>query len=184
MCASNSGIEKEKIEQFVATITSSKPTGGIRPLRGGTFSVGDGVQRWLDDGEIVSLTVCGGTASGSNVEFAVNDNPYHHIWYSQLAKVFLQVEKLGQVSGAIRFKDEEPCFICRVDAQDFAKKVQGKKFKVSVNSDGMVMFPRKGVPYATYDDIIEAIKRLLKENRFDEAADLLEHGTEYDLTEV
>ena len=57
-------------------------------------------QRWLDESSIITFSVKQRT--GSNIEFLVNGNPNHLIWYTQLSDIFLDLTSLELISGYIR----------------------------------------------------------------------------------
>lgn len=139
-------------------------------------------KRWLDDGSIITLSE--NKRTSSNVEFMVNDDPKHLVWYSQLSKVFLQLELLETCSGAITFKNGEKKLVNEYAAWDFIDVVKGKKFRVSVNPDGDVAVPSDKQYRGTWGELTNLVKKHLDNDDIDAAADLLKPDTEYELTEV
>lgn len=143
----------------------------------------DNIQRWLDEGSNIKLTVKQYTSQ--NVEFMINDNPHHLIWYSQLSCIFLQISTLSLCSGIIKLKDGTVNYIRNYTSDEFATIAANRNFKVHVNPDGQVAkFDEQKIPYPTYGQCTEHIKKLVSNGKIEEAASYLIPSIEYSLEEV
>lgn len=140
-------------------------------------------KRWLDSGEIIEFTVNKTTAN--NVEFCINGNANHLIWFSQLNGFFLELDSLFICAATILSKNGEKTFINSYTPSSFIEYVKGKKFKVTVNSDGNVAkIDLKKYTFNSNEEFVNTIKKLVDEGKYTEAASYLNPGKEYDLTEV
>lgn len=143
----------------------------------------DNIQRWLDEGSNIKFTVKQYTSQ--NVEFMINNNPHHLIWYSQLSCILLQISTLSLCSGIIKLKDGTTNYIRNYTSDEFAAIIADRKFKVHVNPDGQVAkFDEQKIPYPTYGQCTEHIKKLVSNGKIEEAAKYLIPYTEYSLEEV
>lgn len=149
-------------------------------------------RRWLNDGEIISFTLS--KRNINNAEFCINDDNSILIWFSQLASVFLQINKMELVSGTIRLKNGTSKFIVDYNVNSFIEEVKNKKFKVTVNSDGNVARFVNAPSITSYESLEyyvndinrerDCILNLLQEGKIEKAADKLQPTNEYDLEEV
>lgn len=127
-------------------------------------------QRWLDESSIITFSVKQRT--GSNIEFLVNGNPNHLIWYTQLSDIFLDLTSLELISGYIKLKNGNEIYICTYDPFQFENLVLGKKFKVKLVSNEAVSFEGK-IPCVNYSECLSFIKNLLEKGEVGKAAGYL-----------
>ncbi len=149
------------------------------------YHIGDLKQRWLDNDAIITLKVKQITAR--NIEFIVNGNSDHIVWYSQLSRVFLNIKTFDLVLGDIKFKNGEKKIIAEYEPEKFAKSIKDKRFRVIANADGLVVakFDEHNTPpCTTYGEAAEFIRQLVENGEIDKAADYLQPATIYDLEEV
>lgn len=165
-------MEDKLIKEFITSLCYKKKI---------YHSHEDFTQRWLDDGEIITLTVKQQTYT--NVEFYVNGNPMRCIWFSQLSNIFILINKIELTSGKIRFKNGDTNYISNYEPEKFIDFVKDKQFKVSISQ--VARFNKDKISkWKTYGEAFDFIKELIGKGKIDEATDYLNLTTMYNLEEV
>lgn len=142
------------------------------------------VQRWLEDGSIINLSIKEKTSN--NAEFIVNGNPNHLIWYSQLTEIFLSIEEFVLYTGDLIYKNGIKIPTKDLDLDKFVKFVsEGRKFRVVTNPDGKVAkLDREFCGDMPYFAVAEKVKSLSEEGKYSEAVKYLLPATQYTLYEL
>lgn len=147
------------------------------------IDVNETTRRWLADGEIINLSV--NKRTSKNVEFKVNNDDNHLIWFSQFSAVLLRLSDLKLVSGEIKLKDGKTLFLCNIQIDDFIEIIKNKTFKVICNEDGAVAnFEERNPPCRTYTAYVDLIRELVNRGELDKAASYLSPTREYSLIEI
>lgn len=81
----------------------------------------DDFQRWLDHESHVQFSLKQRTSR--NAEFFVNDTPFHTIWYSQLAEIFLNIHNLNLCTGRVVQKDGKEVYTVQMGVDSFIRFV-------------------------------------------------------------
>lgn len=91
------------------------------------------VQRWLDEGNIISFTSC--QMHLDNAEFQINDSKNWAIWFSQLNTPLYKGEFDSDFNGlqvcSFLFKNGRYLYPVRSNPTEFWNAVRGKRFKVN-----------------------------------------------------
>lgn len=138
----------------------------------------------MDNDEAIEFTVIKSTAK--NIEFCVNGDSKHLIWFSQLNEVFFKMDSMYPCAGKIIKKDGSYLYIWKMSPTEFLEYVRGKKFRVSINPDGDIA-KFKGDAFqagTTYDEAAAFIRKLASEGKCDEAIGYLMDGREYSFIEI
>ena len=102
------------------------------------YSSTDNIIRWLDNGEIVEFT--SPNFIGENVEFEINNNKNHKIWFSQLQGVFMNDKNKNEIfTGNIKLKDGTEELMLTLSSREFYELVKKRKFKVSVDNNAFLL---------------------------------------------
>ena len=167
------------------TLENFKLWAGLKHSGRGPVHSIDRCQYWIEDGSVVSLTVCNRTAN--NVEFSVNGRGDQHIWFSQLGEAFFDVDTLELRGGHIYLKDGRNQLIATSydgNPERFADEVAGKKFKVEVrNRDRLFRFDYN-TPGNNYGERKQFILNLLEQGKVQEALKYLCAAQGYNFSEV
>ena len=144
----------------------------------------DSCKRWLDPGSIVSFSV--NKRTSKNIEFKINDDENHLIWYSQLETIFFNLDSMSLCCGEIINKDGEKALFAKIKAHEFEEYAKNRRFRVILNSDGKVAkFRNNTLPAGTsYIDAENMINNLIDDNQFEKTGDYLETSNQYTLEEI
>ena len=139
-------------------------------------------KRWLENDSEVELSLR--QKFKRNAEFFVNGKTNHCIWFSQLSEPFLKVSTLELVLGKIIKKDGSIIYMNDMNNTQFIEYVKNKRFKVIANAEGDCVKMAKEVGYMTPNQWQERIMMLLREQKHNEAAQLIEPANLYSLKEL
>ena len=160
--------------------------------------IGDGAQRFLEDGELISFTDCVFTAK--NAEFKINNRPERLIWFSQLDRIYIDDNISTFLMPEIEFSNGDKFAFFFFTPQKFFEFVKGKKFEVSIcrNVFGAINL-KSEVRYRILgdkkiksdidvqnhlDDIVQFVRRCIENDDYDQLGDLIKKSPAYELKEV
>lgn len=160
--------------------------------------LGDGVYRFLEDGEHIRFTKC--TLTARNAEFEINDRPERRIWFSQLDRFYINDSISKCLMPSIEFKERGVVAIFSFTPQEFYEAVKGKLFEVSICRDALGAIDTKSEmskrilgdkDIKTFKDLSEHLdecikyaKNCIENDEIDELGDLIKKSAAYDLKEV
>lgn len=125
-------------------------------------SCGD-TMRWLDHDTEIEFTAVN-EQNDFNYEFVINGNPNHLIWFSQISGFHLNPDNVKQIATpVIVWKDGSHNYVYTLKPSEFWQKVQGKRFKVTVDGNYPIMIDKKN-PTVKKFNTLEAITDYIAKN--------------------
>lgn len=143
---------------------------------------------YLCDKEVIEFTKI--TYYSDNLKFEINNDKDRELWLSQLNNIFLSADISQYYEAFIKFKDEKDLIhISSLKTNDFAKRVQNKKFYVYVDERGKYVFNNKSEVWTekgliTYQDGLKYVLDCVDKNRINDIGTLLKTAQLYHLIEV
>lgn len=146
----------------------------------------DGIQYWLDDGDIASFSLIKRTFD--NGLFEINNQNYWRLWWSQISMPMYNGNPDGFFSVSwISFRDGRQKAIPLIELDDFVNQVRGRRFKVTVHSDICLVPNRNNIKVQqlyTCGKIYEHVHTRLMSGKFEEVKGMLKIQRRYTFTEI
>jgi hypothetical protein len=139
---------------------------------------------YLDQGQIVEFTRP--VFTSANAKFYINNSENEYIWFSQLDRIVLQINDLGEYEGIAL-----PLFpvngeykkIFDFSPDNFWDEVRGKKYKVITATQSVVLNVRgktiKERGFRKLSEALEYVIKCLAESRIEDLGDLLRFANVY-----
>ena len=172
----------------MSQIIDSYKLGCIFPIDGPIPIGADPVQRWMDEGDIVSFS--DPRRQGRyNAEFKINGCANWLIWFSQLYTLFYTGDLDNGSVCSFKLKDGSYVFPSELPFDKFWKAIEGKRFKVSidptpcfrVNNDSPKV---QCLPFNETSKIYEYVHNHILEGGIESVKEMLKPTRCYDLVEI
>lgn len=165
-----------------------RPASSTTTIRVVDLSTIDTNRRWLDNGDIIEFTSII-KSCGSNAEFAINNDPNHRIWLSQLRGAYLNPNNLDiSIWPDITFKDGTEIIIdYKIGYDRFWAIVKGKKFRVEIEIDSLVKINERNEQVrklGSVDAIVSYIDENLSNHKYSAVIGMTKKATLYSFIEV
>lgn len=150
------------------------------------FGNNDSICRWLDDGEEIEFSSA--NIGNYNGEFNINGEDHRKMWYSQFSGVYLNPNDLTSAAiSTITLKNGGEKPIRKMGAYSFWKTVQGKRFRVSIDKEHLIVIDpwnEKVKELNTVRNIIDYISTNLDKENYGAVRGMTKTSRLYSLTEI
>lgn len=145
------------------------------------------VQRWMDEGNIVSFS--DPKVYFQNAEFRINGCPNWLIWFSQLYTVFYTGDLDNSSVCSFKLKDGSYVFPSELPFDRFWQAIKGKKFKVSIDPRPCFCVNKESskvqcLPFNEISKIYEYVHNHILNGDIDAVKGMLKPTRCYDLVEI
>ena len=146
------------------------------------------VQRWLDEGAIVSFSDPKKNTR-DNAEFKINGRADWLIWFSQLYTPFYTGDLDNGCVCSFKLKDGSYVFPSELPFDRFWKAIEGKKFKVSIDPSPCFCVNKespkvKCLPFNEITKIYEYVHNHILNGDIESVKGMLKSARCYDLVEI